>query len=344
MAASPTGVAVVGRYPLGFYYTPGEAAQHADGLATVAGTHPAAAGGKTRPPFQNLVVVKPDRTKPIIWSRPVSADVAPSPAPEKGIYGPAVPPHEDLKFQAPLSVAIDRAGNQIAVGRLRSLAAGVPPARRRRRHSIRHSLHALAPDDSHLRPARQRDPPHRPGEISRSVLVRPGILPRTAERCSFRRTIGPAAALAASRFCPPTKTLARFIFAISPAATFHAIRFPDADFFRGCDAQRHDRRRLLESQSLFARQIRPARSQACPTGSTSARRASCMVRRMAMSRFAVATTAGIVRMLDGTGKTLWETNLNQQVRPGDKPWTKNQKAERSPPASGAPTAAAPIAI
>ena len=61
--------------------------------------------------------------------------------------------------------------------------------------------------------------------------------------------------------------------------------------------------------------------------STSARRASCVASKIGRPRFAVATTAGIVRMLDGAGKKLWETNLNEQVWPGDKPWTKNQKAD-----------------
>ena len=73
MAASSNGVAVVGRYPLGFYYTPGEAAQHAEGLKAIVGH--AASGqvvdGHARPTFQNLIVVRPDRLKPLLWSRPV---------------------------------------------------------------------------------------------------------------------------------------------------------------------------------------------------------------------------------------------------------------------------------
>ena len=65
--------------------------------------------------FQNVLVLKPDGPEPLIWSRSVSRDVERSPEPEKGIYGPPVPPYEDTKFQTPLAVAVDTSGNRIAV-------------------------------------------------------------------------------------------------------------------------------------------------------------------------------------------------------------------------------------
>ncbi len=94
LAASSKGVAVVGRYPLGFYYTPGEAAQHAEGLKALVGH---AANGQVvdshaRPAFQNLIVVGPDRLKPLLWSRPASTDVAPSPAPKRVSTAPPFRP------------------------------------------------------------------------------------------------------------------------------------------------------------------------------------------------------------------------------------------------------------
>ena len=36
-------------------------------------------------------------------------------------------------------------------------------------------------------------------------------------------------------------------------------------------------------------------------------------------------------MLDADGKELWQTDLNKAAKPGDKPWTKNQKAEQLAP-------------
>ena len=74
--------------------------------------------GSIDPPsegFHNFLVLKPDKLQPVVWSRPVSTDVAPSPKPEKGVYGPPVPPYRDVKLQAPLAVAIDASAEQIAV-------------------------------------------------------------------------------------------------------------------------------------------------------------------------------------------------------------------------------------
>ena len=48
-------------------------------------------------------------------------------------------------------------------------------------------------------------------------------------------------------------------------------------------------------------------------------------------RIAVAVASGTVRMLDAGGKELWQTDLNKAARPGDKPWIKNQKAEKLAP-------------
>ncbi len=86
-AASPSGRAVVGRF-----------------LGT--GEQPAK--------LPNLLVLERGKPKPV-WTRPVSSDVAPSPAPEKGVYGPAAPPYEERKFCVPLSAAIDAEGEQVAV-------------------------------------------------------------------------------------------------------------------------------------------------------------------------------------------------------------------------------------
>src|SRR5439155_17446234 len=43
-------------------------------------------------------------------------------------------------------------------------------------------------------------------------------------------------------------------------------------------------------------------------------------------RILIAAGHGVIRMLDGDGKELWQLNLNKSATPGVKPWTKNQKA------------------
>jgi len=70
--------------------------------------------GEQAAKLPNLLVLERGKAKPV-WTRPVSTDVAPSPAPEKGVYGPPAPPYEDRKFSVPLAVAIDAEGEQVAV-------------------------------------------------------------------------------------------------------------------------------------------------------------------------------------------------------------------------------------
>ena len=65
--------------------------------------------------FRSLLVLNPDRPEPLVWSRSFSSDVESSPRPENGVYGPPVPPYDDVKFQTPLAVAVDTAGDRIAV-------------------------------------------------------------------------------------------------------------------------------------------------------------------------------------------------------------------------------------
>ena len=328
MAASPAGIAVVGRFSLGFYYTPGEAAQHADGLATVAGTRPAS-GGQSRPPYQNLVVVRPDKVKPMIWSRPVSTDVAPSPAPESGVYGPTVPPHEDLKFQAPLSLAIDRAGNQIAVADYegwqrvfhpRDGGEDIPFGTRFM--PSRPTIHIY---DMHGNVIRHIGPERFPEAFwcdlafsvdGRTLLISPHNW--------TSRGLGGEPIL-------PADENARTLYLYDSAADdVESVKFPDtissvdstvsSTIAVGC----WNHKVYLLDKSGHAL---PSAPDGIDVGAASLVHGS----KNGDSRFAVATTAGIVQMLDDTGKTLWETNLNQRVQPGDKPWTKNQKADAIAP-------------
>jgi hypothetical protein len=314
MAASPSGVAVVGRFAVGFYYTPGEAAQHAGELATIVGDR---VGGSRRPAFQNLVVVKADKQKPVVWSRPVSTDVAPSPAPEQGIYGPSVPPHEDSKFQAPLSVAIDRAGERIAVADYEGWQRVFHPR-----------------DGSQDIPFGVRFMPSRPTihlyDVHGNVIRRIGPkMFSDALWCDLAFSLDGRTLIASPHNWTsrglggqpilPADENARTLYTCDIASgEIRETRFPDTISSVDSDAGGtiavgcwNHKVYLLDKTG----RLLPSLPDGIDVGAASLIRGS----KCGKPRFVVATTSGVVSMFDGEGKRLWTTDLNQQVRPGDKP-------------------------
>ncbi len=295
-AASASGLAAVGRYAFGSFYTPGEAALGAGGRSA------AGLGGK----FQNLLVLKPRKLKPIVWSRPAGTDDAPSPKPEKGIYGPPVPPYEDLKFQAPLALAIDAAGEHIAV----------------------------ADFEGWQRVFHPRDGSEDIPFGTRFMPSRPTIHLYDAEGKTLRR-IGPEA-FAEAFWCDlafsadgrklliwphnwtsrglagqpllPADDHARTLYILDVAGGgLRAIRFPDA--IASVDSGGGTRTAVGcwdHKVYLLDKEYRPIPGlpQGLDVGAASLVRVCGDGRRVA-----VATTAGIVRMLDGEGKGLWQTDL-----------------------------------
>ena len=328
MAASPSGIAVVGRYPFGFYYTPGEAGQNSDWASAIVG-HGAAnpsAAGQSRPAFQNLLVVKSDVRKPVVWSRPVLADVAPSPAPEKGIYGPAVPPHEDLEFEAPLSVAVDRKGEQIAAADYRVWQRVFHPR-----------------DGSRDIPFGTRIMPARPtihiydirGNVIRSIA--PEKFPE-AFWCDFAFSpdgqtliVSPhnwtSRGLGGQPILPADETARTLYLYDTASGDLRAIHLPDLISSVDCDGSGeiavgcwNHKVYLLDKSG----QPIPSLHEGIDVGAASLVRGS----KSGAARFAVATTAGVVWMLDANGKTVWQADLNKLVRAADKPWLKNQQADK----------------
>ena len=314
---------LVGRYPLGFYYTPEEAAQHADGLATIAG---GGGAGRSRPAFQNLAVIKRDQKKPIVWSRPVIADLSSSLAPELGIYGPSVPPHEDLEFEAPLSVAIDRRGEQIAAADYKAWQRVFHPR-----------------DGSRDIPFGTRFMPARPTihiYDSRGNVVRRFGPEKFSEAFWCDLAFSPdgrtllvsphnwtSRGLGGQPILPADQSARTLYLCNIASGDVRAIRLPDLISSVDCAADVaiavgcwNKRVYLLDKSG------RPISSlpDGIEVGAASLVRGS----KSGKSRFAVATTAGVVLLLDAVGKILWRTDLNQQARPGDKPWTKNQQADK----------------
>jgi metallo-beta-lactamase class B len=313
MAASAAGPAVVGRYAFGSFDTPGEAARGAGG--------PAGAGK-----FPTLLVVKPAGSKPIVWSRP-GREAAPATEPERGIYGPAVPPYDDVKFPAPLAVAIDAAGQQIAAAdyqgwqRVFHPRDGGPdiPFGTRFMPS-RPTIHVYTAEGRTVR----RVPPEALGPFwcdlgfsadGRKLLIWP-------HNWTSR-------GLAGQPLLPADED-ARNLYVLDIAGGgLECVRFPDA--IASLDAGGGDRVAVGcwdHKVYLLDKGCRPIAGlpHGLDVGAASLVRVSRDGRRIV-----AASAAGSVWMLDGDGKELWRTDLNKAAVPGDKPWTRNQKADRLGP-------------
>ena len=299
-------------------------ATNADGLVVV---------GRLRGPqglsatHQNLWVLRPDKAKPILWSRPVSSDVAPSPQPEKGVYGHTAPPYEDVKFQAPLAVAIDHSGKRIAV----------------------------ADYEGWQRTFHSRDGSEDVLFGTRFMPSRPTIHVYNAQGKAVQR-IGPdvfgaalwcdiafsedgcelllsphnwaSRGLAGQPFLPANDD-ARTLYVVEIASgAMTAVRFPDAIASVSTGGERTAVGCWDHKVYVLDKAYRPVQTlpQGLDVGAASLVRVSG-----SGLRIAVAVASGTVRMLDAGGKELWQTDLNKAARPGDKPWIKNQKAEKLAP-------------
>jgi len=300
-AVSPGGVAAVGRF-----------------------------GGIDQPSddFRNLIVLKPDNLKPVVWSRPVITDVAPSPEPGKGIYGPPVPPYRDVKVQAPLAVAVDAAGERIAAADYEGWQRAFHPR-----------------DGSRDKPFGTRFMPSRPTihiyDAEGNAIRRVG--PKAFSEAFWcdlafssdgrRLLIWPhnwtSRGLGGQPFLPADEN-ARTLYVLDiTSGDLQAVRFPDA--ISSVDTGGPDRIAVgcwNHKVYVLDKDNRPIRSlpNGLEVGAASLVRVSKDGRRIA-----VATAAGAVRMLDTNGRELWQTDLNKAVQPGEKPWTKNQKPGRVAP-------------
>jgi metallo-beta-lactamase class B len=308
MAASAGGLAVVGRYAVGSFDTPREAAQGA-------GTAPASRK------FPTLLVVKAEGNKPLVWSR-LGAEAAPSPELERGIYGPSVPPYDDVEFSAPLAVAIDAAGAKIAVADYqgwqrvfhpRDGSADIPFGTRFL--PSRPTIHVYTAEGRTVR----RIDPEAFGPFwcdlifsadGRKLLIWP-------HNWTSRGLAG--------KSLLPADVEARNLYVLDIAGGgLQSVRFPDAiasvdaggdGLAVGC---------WDHKVYLLGKDYRPIAGLpgGLDVGAASLVRVSKDGRRIV-----AATTAGTVWMLAADGKELWRTDLNKAAVPGDKPWTRNQKAD-----------------
>ena len=311
MAASPSGPAVVGRYRFGSFYTPGEAAQDAGGRATIDGT------------FQNLLVLRPEQRRPLVWSRPAGNDVDPSSQPEKGVYGPPVPPYQDVKFSAPLAVAVDAAGQRIAaadyegwqrVFHPRDGGNDIPFGTRFM--PSRPTIHVYGAEGDALR------------RIGPEAFAEPFWCDLTFCDEGRKLLIWPhnwtSRGLAGQPFLPAAEN-ARTLYVLDVAGGgLEAVRFPDAVSCVDAGGDRIAVGCWDHKVYVLDRNCRPMAG--LPNGLEVG--AASLVRVVnGGKRIAVATAAGRVWMLDAGGKPAWQIDLNKAAQPGVKPWTRNQKAD-----------------
>ncbi len=278
--------------------------------------------------FQDLLVVQPDQLKSIVWSRPVRHDVASSPQPEQGVYGAPAPPYQDVKFQAPLAVAIDSRGAQIAVAdyqgwqrmfQPRDGSADIPFGTR---FMPSHpTIHIYDSAGNTLR----RIGPDAFAEAFWCDLA----FSADGQELLISPHSWTSRGLAGQPFLPADAN-ARTLYVLDIASgELRAVRFPDAISSVDCGGEKtvvscwdHKVYLLGHSDSPQGRSRSTTHSMAMDVGAASLVRVS-----KDGQRIAVATDAGTVRMLDADGRELWQTGLDQAAQPGDKPWTKNQRAD-----------------
>jgi len=324
VSAGEGGVELAGSVPLGEGVTTGFAAS-ASGRAVVGRFSGTARGER----FRDLLLLERGKPK-ALWARSPTDDVAPSPEPEKGVYGPAVPPYRDVKVRAPLAVAIDPAGKRIAVAdyegwqRLFHPREGGPEIPFGLRFTPSRPTIRVYGQDGKLLSRIGPLPFPRPfwcdlvfSDDGQKLLIWPHTW---VCRGLAGQTILPVDD-------PPRVPSVLYVLSVQ-SGDLNMPRFPDA--IAGVDARGSRIAITCWDGRVYVRDAagRPLAGQpkGIEVGGPSLARGSNQGERLA-----IATTSGLVSLLGTDGKEIWRTDLNQAVPPGEKRWTKNQKADKLGP-------------
>jgi glyoxylase-like metal-dependent hydrolase (beta-lactamase superfamily II)/outer membrane protein assembly factor BamB len=326
MAASASGTVVVGRF-----------------------------GGAAKTPakYQNVLVLKPGSPKPV-WSRPVSTDMASSPKLEKGVYGPPAPPYDEVRFEVPLSAAIDAAGKRIAVADYEGWQrvfhprdGGEDVVFGTRVMPSRPTIHVYDAEGKTL----CRIAPDAFGEAfwaemtfsgdgrklfvwphqwtSRGLGGMPFLPADEGTRTLYVVDVPGNVDDKLEAFFPGNGKLETGTTAHGKLETCPtAVRFPDAISSVAVGGDRIAVGCWDHKVYLLDKGLRPIPGLA---NGLDAGAASLVAVSKDGKRITMATTAGMVRALDSDGKELWQTDLNKAAQPGEKRWTKNQKADKLGP-------------
>jgi metallo-beta-lactamase class B len=298
---------------------------------TVVGTTATAAPGAQ--PRANLHVLRPAQKAPA-WSRPANLETEPAPQPEHGLYGkPTLPdgsreelPQRDEKVWAPLAVAV----HVQAEGRWQVAAADHQGWQRWVRSSATMKEESLG----------VRFMPSRPAVTvyDQDGKVRRRFGPESFQRpqwCDLRflpdgkRLLAwphswTARGLAGQPILPADEQADSVYVLDIRSGKVTRLAFPDAISDLAVSAQGivavgcWDGRVYPLGEAELAGGRLPA---GFPVGGPSLVRIS-----RDGERVVAATTAGVVRLLDRSGKERWRCDLNQAVKRGLKPWVANARA------------------
>jgi glyoxylase-like metal-dependent hydrolase (beta-lactamase superfamily II) len=278
---------------------------------------------------RNVMVLEPGKAKPI-WERAVYDIVDAAPEPAMPRYGPPAPQVRDFKAWAPLQVAIDRAGKQIAVADYEGWER------------------VLLPPGDRPFTAKQGKLGFRfmPARPTVSVYDADGKRIRLFSSHNFKEPfwcdlafaadganvlVSPhnwtSRGLAGQPFLPADEG-ARNAYLLKPGSG-HIITVPCGDAISDAVGAVGDDLIVLSSWDgrLYLRDglARLMMDKHEARGPTRVRVSSDA------TRILVATALGSVRMMDDQGRALWRSDLNKLATPGAKPWTKNQQAGKFAP-------------
>jgi len=277
----------------------------------------------------NLFLIEPAARNPL-WSRPASTDTSDAPAPEQGVYGPPAPAYADTKVWAPLAAAIDREGKLAAAADYQGWQRQFAPQgiRRGESYGVRFtpSRPTVTVYDAEGKSVRRFGP-----ETFQEAFWCDLAFSHDGARLLAFPHNWTCRGLAGQAILPADENArSLYVLPVGKGEPF-VIRFPDAlsDVAPSADGKTvvacwNGRVYLLDNQYRPL----PSLKEGISVGGPSLVRVS-----QDGARILVATTDGLVQMLDGKGAKLWQTDLARAARPGDKPWTRNQKA--SPIAPGA---------
>jgi metallo-beta-lactamase class B len=297
--------------------------------AVVVGTTAAPSKSDAAPP--NLHVLVPLRPKPF-WSRPLNTETAEAPRPEKGCYGtPTLPdgrreelPQRDEKVWAPLAVAIHADGEKRLVA-----AADYQGWQRWVRSSATDHDENLGVRFMPTRPAvtiYDQD-----GKVVRRFAPETFAHAFWCDLQFFpdgkRLLASPHAwtsrGLASQALLPADENAADLYVLEIATGQVARLTFPDAISdvavsAKGVVAGCWDGRVYLLGEDDLTKGRIPA---GVAVGGPSLVRVS-----RDGSRVVVATTGGVVRLLDAAGKEQWQSDLNNVVKRALKPWVENARA------------------
>jgi metallo-beta-lactamase class B len=278
----------------------------------------------------NLHVLDPSRPKPL-WSRPLNPATAEAPQPEKGRYGtPTLPdgrreelPQRDDKVWAPLAVGVHAEGTKWLVA-----AADYQGWQRWVRSSATEREENLG---IRFMPARPAITVYDQG----GTAIR-RFAPATFAHpfwCDLRFSLDgkrllawphswTSRGLAGQALLPADEDAADLYLLEIATGNVARLTFPDAisdvavseqGIVAGCWDGRVYR---LGEGDLTTGRLPPG----IPVGGPS------LVRLTRDGSLVVATTAGVVRLLDAAGKERWQTDLNRTAQHVPKPWVENARA------------------